>query len=136
MRRNMIRTGLASLAAAGAVAALPSIASAEVVTPDPIGGRERVKVTVISTEPMPLNCTVSVKGAPPVTFQVALGGRQSVVIPQVAPGPGTAHVVCPGTTVNRDLPVDVDLANPALDAIDSVFISAGSSGLATDPTLR
>lgn len=136
MRRNMIRAVLASLVAAGAVAALPGIASAGVEIPDPIGGRERVKVTVISTEPLPLNCAVSVKGAPPVTLPVAIGGRQSVVIPQVAPGPGTVHVVCPGTTVDRTLPVDVDLANPALDAIDSVFVSTGSSALATDPTLR
>ncbi|MFD6357042.1 hypothetical protein [Nocardia tengchongensis] len=141
MRRNMIRAGLASLAAAGAVAALPGIASATDLTPEPIGGRERVKVTVTSTEMKKLNCTATVVGGGgSATFPVDIGERQSIVIPGVAPGHWTVHVKCTDTggTVRLDrVPtVNVDLANPALDAMDSVFISAGSSGLATDPTLR
>ncbi|MDR7173069.1 hypothetical protein J2W56_006835 [Nocardia kruczakiae] len=138
MRRNMIRAGVASLAAVGAVAALPGIASATDSTPEPIGGRERVKVTVVSTETTQLNCTVWAKNAGPVTFPIPKGERGSVVISQVAPGPGKVRVVCTGGAMpfDRTYPVEVDLANPAMDAIDSVFIGAGSSGLATDPTLR
>ncbi|MFE3986402.1 hypothetical protein ACFXPR_18115 [Nocardia tengchongensis] len=140
MRRNMIRAGLASLAAAGAVAALPGIASATDLTPEPIGGRERVKVTVTSTEMMQLDCTATVVGGGgSATFPVEKGERQSIVIPGVAPGNWTVHVKCigaGGVKLDQTRSVNVDLANPALDAMDSVFISAGSSGLATDPTLR
>ncbi|WP_327096083.1 hypothetical protein OIE68_40090 [Nocardia vinacea] len=148
MRRNMIRAGLASLVAAGAVAALPGIASAADVTPDLIGGRERVKVTVISTAPTSLNCDVYIdgpNGQPQASFPVVTGGKQSIVISQVAPGMRSVRVLClavppalppapPALDVTRQ--VSVDLANPALDAIDSVFISAGSSALATDAALR
>ncbi|MBF4999604.1 hypothetical protein IRT45_20890 [Nocardia sp. BSTN01] len=143
MRRNIIRVGLASLVAAGAVAALPGLASATTdATPAPVGGRERVKVSVDSTEAKPLNCTASANGAAPVGFHVGVGGKQSVVIGQVVPGPGTVHVHCdseevmPQVKLDRTLPVTVALANPALDAIDSVFIGAGSSAFATDAALR
>lgn len=138
LRRGVIRAALPLLAAAGILAVLSGTASAQ-VTPDPVAGRERVKVTITSTEAMPLNCEVSVNGTDPAKFPVAAGGRQSIVISQVAPGPQKVYVKCDAGGVTKlDVPlqVDVDLANPALDAVDSVFISAGSSALASDPTLR
>lgn len=136
MRRNMVRAGLASLAAAGAVAALAGTASSATdPTANVVGGRERVKVTVISNSiAAPQACNVQINQEYRASFQIVPGGKYSTVIAQVPPGTPTVKVTCAATLWDR--PEPVELANPMLDAVDSVFISAGSSGLATDAALR
>ncbi|MFF4028078.1 MULTISPECIES: hypothetical protein [Nocardia] len=137
MRRNMVRAGLASLAAAEAVAALAGTASSATdPTANVVGGRERVKVSVISNSiPGPQACNVQINQQSRASFQIVPGGKYSTVIAQVPPGTPTVKVTCGAATL-WDRPEPVELANPVLDAVDSVFISAGSSELATDAALR
>ncbi|WP_109524659.1 MULTISPECIES: hypothetical protein [Nocardia] len=137
MRRNTIRATMLVLAGATVVAVLPGSASAAVLDSDPVGGRERVKVTVTSDKGFPEPCNVYVDGGPLPRGTISLlpGHRQSLVIGQVAPGWREITVACSASLpVTR--PVEVGLANPALDAVDSMLIGTGSSSMATDPTLR
>lgn len=134
MVRNMIRTAAFSLAGVAAVAVWPGSASAATLSPEPIGGRERVKVTVTSTEVVTQTCLVWVNKKWGGQFDVLPGGKESLVVGQVVPGTAAIEVHCAGVVLHRQ--AEVGLANPALDALDAVLIGSGSSNLASDPTLR
>ncbi|MFC9664680.1 hypothetical protein ACFVJ5_30985 [Nocardia sp. NPDC127606] len=130
----MIRAAALCLAGVAAVAVWPGSASAATLAPDPIGGRERVKVTVTSTEVATQTCLVWVNKKWGGQFDVLPGGKQSLVVGQVVPGTAAIEVICAGVPLHGQ--AEVGLANPALDALDAVLIGSGSSTLASDPTLR
>ncbi|WP_328714299.1 hypothetical protein [Nocardia salmonicida] len=134
MVRNMFRAAAVSLAGVAVVAVWPGSASAANLTLDSIGGRERVKVTVTSTDVAMQTCSVLVNKKWGGQFDVLPGGKQSLVVGQVVPGTAAIEVMCVGVPLNGQ--AEVGLANPALDALDSVLIGSGSSTLASDPTLR
>ncbi|WP_328407156.1 hypothetical protein [Nocardia sp. NBC_00403] len=144
MRRKMFRAVVVALSGAAVVAGWPAMAFAD-VNQDPVGGRERVKVTVTSTELDPLGCSVTVDGGGNRQIDVPAGGRQSVLISQVAPGIRWVHTVCytrppapafPKLVLDSKLEVAVDLANPVLDGVDGMLVGGGSGTLTTDPALR
>ncbi|WP_331757943.1 hypothetical protein OG225_41705 (plasmid) [Nocardia sp. NBC_01377] len=145
MRHNTIGATVLALAAATAVAVWPGSASATALDPEPVGGRERVKVTVTSTEVDPLGCWASVDGGDTRKIDVPVGGKQSVLLSQVAPGTRMVRTVCytqppvpkPQILVLDSIrPVQVELANVVLDGLDGLLVGTGSSSMATDPALR
>ena len=101
-----------------------------------VGGRERIKITISQVEHN--GCLFSVDGA----IVEALYPEHNTLSFVVTATPGThsVRVDCARENeVNREIgskPVNVNAADPVLDAIDNALLATGSSAIATDPTLR
>jgi hypothetical protein len=143
MRTRTIGTGIGALLLAPAMLfTMPATANAAVPSePIVVAGRERVKFTLLNNTTTFQHCTAEIVGGDHAETPLNgfnPGDTYSVVLP-AAPGPRQARVFCLAGIAGvfiYDRILQVEPANPVLDAVDAVLGGVGSSALTTDPTLR
>ncbi|MBF6090143.1 hypothetical protein IU438_26535 [Nocardia cyriacigeorgica] len=132
---------LSTLATAVAIAAAPTLitsapAGATATGFDAVGGREKVKITVHADGGGDTGCALYLRdgGIQHPRFDVPANSSRSYVYPVKETGQVWIQVYCDRRVDGKN--VEIQPANPLLDAVDTALAGVGSSALMTDPALR